>query len=382
MEMKQRIIGLMTVLMFVAIFAVPSFAQTSMVQGTVRDSEGKPVAGAVVEYQNLDTGQTYHIKTDKKGHYLSLGIVMGQYKVILMENGKQVYSLNNIHVDLDEAKNVTDIDLKKEQELAAKGVGISPEQLKKMQEAKAKQEQQNNLIKGLNDKLAAANQAVMSGDFDSAIKILTDASQMDPNQDVIWGRLGEVYSESAAKQTDATAKTERYTQAAASFQKAIDAKEKILGSTAPNAAAQSALGSYYNNMGEAYGKVGKTDEAIQAYEQAAKINPSQAGQYYYNEGAVLTNSGKTDAAITAFDKCIAADPNRADAYYWKGVDMLGKATLKGDKMVAPDGTAEAFNKYLELKPDGPFAGPAKQMLASIGAPVQTTYGKKSKAAKR
>jgi len=91
---------------------------------------------------------------------------------------------------------------------------------------------------------------------------------------------------------------------------------------------------------------------------------------------VLTNAGKVDDAIAAFDKVIAADPTKADAYYWKGVNMIGKATLKGDKMVAPDGTAEAFQKYLELAPTGNYAEPAKQMLTSIGATVETQFGKK------
>ena len=67
---------------------------------------------------------------------------------------------------------------------------------------------------------------------------------------------------------------------------------------------------------------------------------------------MLTNAGKVDDAIAAFDKVIAADPTKADAYYWKGVNMIGKATLQGDKMVAPEGTAEAFQKYLELQPNG------------------------------
>jgi hypothetical protein len=56
--------------------------------------------------------------------------------------------------------------------------------------------------------------------------------------------------------------------------------------------------------------------------------------------------------------------------------MIGKATLQGDKMVAPEGTADAFNKYLELQPNGQFAQPAKDMLASIGSSVQTSFGKK------
>ena len=45
-------------------------------------------------------------------------------------------------------------------------------------------------------------------------------------------------------------------------------------------------------------------------------------------------------------------------------------------MVAPEGTAEAFKKYLELQPSGQYAEPAKQMLASIGASVETKFGKK------
>ena len=83
----------------------------------------------------------------------------------------------------------------------------------------------------------------------------------------------------------------------------------------------------------------------------------------------------------AFNKVIAADPNRADAYYWKGVNMIGKATLQGDKMVAPPGTAEAFQKYLELQPTGTYADAAKQMLNSIGSSIETSYGMK-KAAKK
>ena len=56
--------------------------------------------------------------------------------------------------------------------------------------------------------------------------------------------------------------------------------------------------------------------------------------------------------------------------------MIGKATLQSDKMVAPPGTAEAFQKYLELQPTGTYADAAKQMLTSIGSSVETTYGKK------
>ena len=121
---------------------------------------------------------------------------------------------------------------------------------------------------------------------------------------------------------------------------------------------------------------------MQEWATAAQNDPTNAASYYFNEGAVLTNTGKLDEAIAAFDKALQADPTRADAYYWKGVDLMGKATTKGDKMVAPEGTAEAFNKYLELAPTGKYADPAKQMLASIGASVETSYGKRRRLPRR
>ena len=90
----------------------------------------------------------------------------------------------------------------------------------------------------------------------------------------------------------------------------------------------------------------------------------------------------TDDANVAFDKCIAADPTRAEAYYQKGLNLLGKATLQGDKTVAPPGTAEALQKYLELSPTGPNADSAKALLASLGATVETSYGKKKTTTKK
>ncbi len=142
------------------------------------------------------------------------------------------------------------------------------------------------------------------------------------------------------------------------------------------------LAAYYNNLADAYYRAKKVDDAVKTYELAAQTDPSSAGQAYFNIGAVLTNSGRPDEANAAFDKCLAADPNRAEAYYQKGLNLLGKATLQGDKTIAPPGTAEAFQKYLELSPTGPNADSAKALLASIGATVETSYGTKKKPAKK
>jgi tetratricopeptide (TPR) repeat protein len=213
---------------------------------------------------------------------------------------------------------------------------------------------------------------------------LAEATQIDPSRDLLWAKLGDYTLSAAAKDTDTDAKKKDYSDAVADYQKAIDLKQKALDADPAKKTpdATKILAQYYNNLGQGQSKSGQVDDAIKSYNMAAQLDPAGAAQYYFNEGAVLTNTGKVDDAIVAFDKAIAADPNRADAYYWKGVNMIGKATLKGDKMIAPDGTAEAFNKYLELQPNGPFADPAKQMLASIGASIETSYGGKKKPPKK
>ena len=129
-------------------------------------------------------------------------------------------------------------------------------------------------------------------------------------------------------------------------------------------------------------RLGKTDEAIEDYKQAAQLDPQGSGNYYYNLGVVLTNTA-TDAngkkqAAEAFDKAIAADPNKADAYYLKGSNLIALATADSSgKLSAPEGTAEAFQKYLELQPNGPHAEDAKQMLAALNQKIETGFGKKT-----
>ena len=336
---------------------------TGTVKGTAKDVEGKPIAGAIVQYVSSETGRKYELKTNNKGEFFSLGVAPGKYIVTLLKDGKELFHYNGVPVTLDEEQNRLDINLQKEQQRAAQGQGLTPEQLKQQKEQQEKVQKEQLTVKSLNEKLSNARAAMQAGNPEQAVQAMTEATQIDPNRDLIWFTLGDAYSAQAKKTeaTDRTAAKPLYEQAITAYQKAIAIKP---------------MADYDNNLAQAQAKAGQTDAAIQAYSQAAQLDPTRAAMFYFNEGAVLTNTGKVDEAIDAFKKSIAADPNRADAYYWLGVNMIGKATLQGDKMVAPPGTADAFNKYLELQPTGQFAEPAKQMLASIGANVETSFGKK------
>ena len=378
--MKQRLAWVALVALLLGLCVSPVFAQaTGSVKGVCRDSNGQPITQGTVEWVSLDTGRKYTLKLNKKGEYFSLGIAPGKYKATLFgPDGKELFHFGGIQVGLDEL--TQDFDLKKEQQAAASGQGLTPEQLKAQQEAQAKAQKENTTVKALNEKLSTAKTAADAGDFETAISTMTEATQMDPTRDLLFFKLGDYYRMSAPKQTDPAEKQKRYEAAATNYQKAIDMR--TANPDPKDTKSNETMAAYYNNLAEAYAKSGKIDDAVKNYNKAAELDPPRAGQYNFNIGAVLTNAGKVDDAITAFDKVIAADPTKADAYYWKGVNMIGKATLKGDKMVAPDGTADAFNKYLELAPTGPYAQPAKDMLASIGASVETGFKKQKAATKK
>jgi tetratricopeptide (TPR) repeat protein len=361
---KRNLVVILLAMLVAGLCVPPVFAQaTGTVKGTCKDVNGQPITDGVVTYTSVDTGRKYQLKTNKKGEFFSLGIAPGKYNVALTRNGQELFHFSGVPVTLDETQNVLDFNLQKEQANAAKGQGLTPEQLKQQQEQKAKVEKENLNIKALNDKLAAARAAMQANQWDQAVQQMVEATQVDPNRDLIWYTLGEAYSGQAKQtaKTDRAAAKEIYTKAIEAYQKAIAIKP---------------VADYYNNLAQAQAAAGQADEAIKSYQQASQLDPTRAGMFLYNIGAVQTNSGKVDDAIETFKKVIAADPNRADAYYQLGVNMLGKATLKGDKMVAPDGTAQAFQKYLELQPSGPYAQSAKDLLASIGSSVETTYGKK------
>jgi tetratricopeptide (TPR) repeat protein len=397
--MRQRWITVLTIAAVAGLCALPALGQGAFgkVSGTCKDAEGKPIAGAIVRWQSQDTGQKYDIKTNSKGEYMSIGIAPAQkYKVTLIgADGKEIEHVDNVNVQTGDNDPV-DFDVKKAQQQTLQKQGMTEEQAKQAQEQiKAHDEavaKERDTVKQLQAKLDAADAAVKANDYETAIAGLTEATQMDATRDIIWYRLAEAYAGSVPKQTDAAEKTKRMDSAIADYQKAIDIRKKDMESpeaqkldAAKQAAYAKNLAGYYNGLGNAYTKEGKTDEAVDAYNNAAKIDASNAGMYYFNLGAALTNANKSSdqkmarAAADAFEKAVAADPTKADAYYWKGSNLAQLATLKGDKMEFPDGTAEAFQKYLELKPDGPHAAEAKAMLEGMGATVETSYGAKKKA---
>lgn len=382
-EFMKRKLWSYALLLFVMFSVVPVFAQLATVKGTLKDAEGKPVAGANVQLYDKETGRKINFKSGKNGELLNIGVPPGSYKVTVTKDGKTLFEADGFPVNFKGEYNALDIDLKPQQQQAqqpaaaqqappptptpAQTKGLTPEQKKEMEEAQKKNaeiQKENAKIGNLNTLLKQAEADHVANNDAEAVNVMKQATLAGPNYDQVWGLLAQY--QNAAKQ---------YDDAAVSAKKAVD-----LATASTDPKAKLRLGAWQNMLGQAYSKQkGHGDEAVAAYQAAAQADPPNAAMYYYNMGAVLTNTGKIDAANAAFDKAIAADPSKADAYYQKGINLMQKATVdSAGKIVPPPGTAESLNKYLELQPNGPHAGDAQQILASLGEKVQTSYGKAKK----
>jgi tetratricopeptide (TPR) repeat protein len=349
-----------------------SFAQTGTIEGRVIGDDGKPLPGAQILIERTDIKGNYKVKTNKKGEYLHAGLPLGQYNVSVEIGGKVVDSVNGVRTRLGENVPV-EFNLQQSQarqqqlaEAAQEGTltddqtrGMSPEQKAALEKAMKEREAAMRKNKELNEAFTTGMTAMKSQQYDVAAEALKRASEMDATQHVVWVQLADAYSGLAAQKTGAESQAAQE-QAIAAYQKALELK--------PDDAA------YFNNYGIALAKAKKVDEAQEALGKAAELDPTNAGKYFYNLGAILTNMGQTDGAGEAFRRAIEANPNYAEAQYQYGIYLVSKAQVGADGSVTPaEGTREAFAKYLELQPNGPFAESARSMLDSLQAGVQTQY---------
>jgi tetratricopeptide (TPR) repeat protein len=305
--------------------------------------------------------------------------------VNFIQDGKNFHSYKDIPVTLSEQGNEFEFNLQKEVKEAAK----SPRNIEQVKET-AK-------INTLNEKLKAAKAQEDAGSWTDAIQTINDALALDQTHDVIFAVLGDAELGAGSAATNKDEAAPHFQKSIDAYKKAIELLEKSIASAPPTTDKKAlgdmkiALGKYHNNLGQAYAKSGNSTDALSEYTAAAEQDAPNAHMYYFNAGATLTNmatretnSANKDKEISqaneAFDKAIAAKPDYAEAYYQKGINLTSKATIdpKSGKMIPAPGTIDAFNKYLEIEPEGKHAEEAKGLIEGFGETVQTSYKKTTK----
>jgi tetratricopeptide (TPR) repeat protein len=132
--------------------------------------------------------------------------------------------------------------------------------------------------------------------------------------------------------------------------------------------------SYHMNLALVYALSGKMENALSETKKSADLNPATGSKAYYNLGATLVNTGKAVEAVDAFQRAVQIDPSNPDAHYQLGICLMSKAQTTPDgKSIPAPGTIEAFQKYLELAPNGKDAAVAKSMIETLSITIETKY---------
>jgi tetratricopeptide (TPR) repeat protein len=98
----------------------------------------------------------------------------------------------------------------------------------------------------------------------------------------------------------------------------------------------------HNNLGNAYVRLGRYEEAIEAYKQAIKINPNLT-ETHTNLGVVYNKLGRYQYAIDTFKQAIKIKPDYAEAHYNLGI-AYGSLSRWSEAI-------ETFKQAIKIKPD-------------------------------
>jgi tetratricopeptide (TPR) repeat protein len=330
-----------------------------VIRGQIMDVVGKPWVDMGVQAVS-DQGAKQETKTDKDGNYLFRNLRPGIYKVIvILPAPNKPFEGQTRVASGQEAK--VDFNFK---EIAAKQ-GVDVEAAKKAEEAKSKFEGMKAHFTAGNaileqEKVAKAElQKATPDQRDAAKQKVTDLSdqatkeflaaqqaapEKDPNLHLIYAKLGEAYDTAG-----------RNDEAAQAYQQAIAGKPDVPG--------------YYNNLGNVLARAGKIDDAKAAYTKSAELDPVNAATAWRNFGISLYNANRLGDAVEPLQKSAELDPKNPQTWYLLGASLVYRMTIKkvGDKQVpefAP-GTIEAYQKAIDLDPNGTYGLQAKQGLEQL-----------------
>ncbi len=364
--------------------------KTGKIHGHVINPTGQPQGGGTVGL-STDGGATlkYSFPVDSTGAYSGeapAGTYMLVYRAVDTPAGKMVDSIRGIKI-------VAGVDLQQDDDMSRQEYidqlpADEKKQLEDLKKQNAEALKANSLISQLNADLKVVNQD--KKDIDSAVATAAQALGATASKTDITAKADEI---KAAKYTDiqsimtkdtglkpdeallwnnlgfAQAGLKDYDGAITSFKKAIDLE------TASKKPRLPVIGEAEAGLGEIYARTNKVPDANAAFDAAAKADPTNAGLYLRNEAVIFNQENNGAASAAAADEAIKIDPNQAILYYLKGQGLVANATVdpKTNRIILPPDCTAAYQKYLELAPNGPFANDVAGILQQAGEKVSSSY---------
>jgi tetratricopeptide (TPR) repeat protein len=324
--------------------------------GTVYDVNGKPYPNVVLVFTSEDNGHSFTINADDKGRYHTQSIAAGTYDIDVKDKGQVVfksgvkvsgggYFTQDIKITVSDAEKKAEAEQEAQQK-AFQNLKVNFDA--GVAAATQAETLKAQMAKGTGDQSALQTQIAQAcetaiQDFQLALQGMKDN---DPNRHIVLSRIASSY--------DLEGKPD---QAVDYYQQAITLQPTDAG--------------YYNNLGNALAAEGKIDDAMAAYAKSAELDPANAASAWRNAGATLYNAGKMKEAADPFQKSLAIDPKNAQTWFLLGQCLMNTMGSKqdGDKIipVIQPGTVEAFQKAVALDPGGTWGTQAQQDLDALQA---------------
>ncbi len=304
--MKYRILALVVSMAFAGTSEALQKG-SGRVTGTVKDTDGNPIAGAHIEATTEGSSSTVESNSNDKGSWVATGFRGGTWTFTFTADGYASVAQNVPVKEL--ARNRTlDIILEK---ATASNFGASDK---------------------VAEQLSEANQLYDAGDYAGALAVYQQMIEEAPMLYQIHLNIGNVYKEQG------------------NLDEALAEYRIVLEHDASNLSA-------LVSAGDLLAKQGKFDEAIPYFEQAVEMSPTDEA-VPYNVAELWFNAGNVAKAIEFYKKATAIRPGYANAYLKTGYAYLNLGQL--------DEAAAEFQKVVEVAPDGPEAAQARAALTSLG----------------
>lgn len=364
--------------------AAPGAAETGKIHGQITNPTGQAQPGGEVGL-STDGGRTikYTFPVDDNGQY-SGQAPAGTYSLIYRQKdtpaGKMVDEINNVKIVAGQ-DTAADDDMSRQEYISK----MSPEQQKQLEDLKKQNSsalQANKVIASLNADLKTVNADVHDAEtanqtaaqqlgsgatvpavaakaaeiqnqkYTDVVTLMKKDTALKPDEPLLWAELGA--GQKGLKQ---------YDDAITSYQKALTLEQ------ASKKPSPDILGTVQSGLGECYARAGKVPEANSAFAAAVKDDPTRAAMYYRNQAVIFFQEHNSAAQVAAAKQALTADPSLPDdtkalLYYIEGQGLVQNATIdpKTQKIVLPPDCADAYQKYLQLAPNGQFAPEVKGIL--------------------
>jgi Flp pilus assembly protein TadD len=340
------------------IVSAPARAQntTSGLRGIVADEQGQPIPDVEIEitYQGEGPKRVYHVKTNKKGGFVRVGLQPGGYKLIFSKEGYKKYGIET-WLSLGGLSDICtnqpapnqpceDIQLKKAEVAvsfgeAGEGGAAAPGPAAAGQEggqpgaggtaaATATAEEAAKLGAAY----AQAVEAIKTQQWDAAETALKEVLEKVPGQPVVHFNLGHVY-----------AQKKDWAAAEAEFRKAAELEPA-------KSTAYIALAALYESQGKGPDAVALLQEHAATFGEDAKFQVAL--------GATAMNQGMEKEAEAAFSKAVELDPSNVEIQYFL-------ASLALNRNEVPDAIKHLEAYLAAAPPTSPNVPVAKDLLAAL-----------------